>query len=525
MSDKGMLSQHVGVERLRCNGVLLAVFSSTALLALFMGGLLWNAYAVVNLIVSGYALYLLVRSQTPVRQMGQMARLVLGVLALTGLYAAVTTLLLIFQTNPVSHPVLGEISRLASLQRALRWLSQWSASLALAWVVIATCTEYPKQIYSIMKLLVALGTGIAFIGLIHWFTDNGFLFWTIEPQEVFVSNRLRWPFVNCDHMAAFLVIILFPAVAFTHQAWRITARDLAKRESLASQSLTFQSSSRRSRSLVSRFRRLARSPHSAGNLAHAIAGLLAVVTLTVAILGTLSRTAWFAMSVGFVMYTLLMATKRRPVTQVDVVVHRRTKRTSTARTVRQSASRFVRKAAAYAPTFLLAAVPLVFIVLLLQGGGGDLIEARLSTASKTLPADYRWTMYKDSLSLLKNAPLMGIGAGQWQALHATAADSALAGVSIEYAHSDIIQTLVELGVLGMVPLVGLAFVVVRMLPQIRRETDNSRRHLLAGLATGLIAGVICAAFDFPLRLPAVSYLFVAVLSLLAVALTDRKGRV
>jgi O-antigen ligase len=134
-------------------------------------------------------------------------------------------------------------------------------------------------------------------------------------------------------------------------------------------------------------------------------------------------------------------------------------------------------------------------------------------------------MYKDSLSLLKNAPLIGIGAGQWQALHATAADSTLAGVSIEYAHSDIIQTLVELGVLGMVPLVGLAFVVVRMLPQIRRETDNSRRHLLAGLATGLIAGVICAAFDFPLRLPAVSYLFVAVLSLLAVALTDRKGRV
>jgi O-antigen ligase len=132
-------------------------------------------------------------------------------------------------------------------------------------------------------------------------------------------------------------------------------------------------------------------------------------------------------------------------------------------------------------------------------------------------------MYEDSLALLKDAPLVGIGAGQWQALHTTAADSTLAGVSIEYAHSDILQTTVELGLLGILPLLILAVVFLRKLPSIRKESDHTRRRLLAGLSTAIIAGTICGAFDFPLRLPAVSYLYVTLLGLLAVALSSKEA--
>lgn len=520
MSDKLESYQPIITSRTRPNQAWIIV-ASTSFLAFLMGGLLWNAYEAVNLLVSGYAFYLLFKSKTLLRDMGQLTQFALGILALVGVYAAVVTLLLLFQTSPEPHPVLGEIPRLLSPQRALRWLSQWAASLSLAWIVMATCTKNAKQISSIIKLLVASGTAIAFIGIVHWFADNGHLFWFIAPQEVFVSNRLRWPFVNCDHMAAFLVMILFPAVALTHQAWRATAHDLAQRASLASK--TPARSSRRSRSLVSKLRRLAQSPHSARNLARTIAGTIAVVTLTIAILGTLSRTAWFAMSVGFVTYSLLVVTRRAKSRDVDVGVHRRTKRTSTARTVKQVASKLVRRAVGYIPSILVGAVPLVSVVLLLQGGGGELVEIRLSDSAKNLPIDSRWTMYKDSVALLKEAPLLGIGAGQWQALHTTAADSTLAGVSIEYAHSDILQTSVELGILGILPLLALAAVFLRALPSIRRESDHTRRRLLAGLSAAIIAGTICASFDFPLRLPAVSYLYVTVLGLLAVALSTKRS--
>lgn len=520
MSDKAQSYQGLTVSRARPSQAWITV-ASTSLLALFMGGLLWNTYEAVNLLVSGYALYLLFKSKTPLRGMGQLTQLALGILALVGLYAAVTTLILLFQTSADPHPVLGEVPRLLSPQRALRWLSQWAASLSLVWITIATCTQNPKQVQSIIRLLVVSGAAIAFIGIVHWFADNGHLFWFIAPQEVFVSNRLRWPFVNCDHMAAFLVMILFPAVALTHQAWRATANDLAQRASLSSK--TPGRSSSRQRSLVSKLRRLAQSPHSARNLARTIAGAIVVVTLTVAILGTLSRTAWFAMSIGFVTYFLLVVTKRATSRQFDVGVHRRTKRTSTARTVKQAASKLVRRVVGYIPSILVGAVPLVFVLLLLQGGGGDLVETRLADSAKNLPVDTRWTMYKDSLALLKDAPLVGIGAGQWQALHTTAADSTLAGVSIEYAHSDILQTAVELGLLGILPLLALAAVFLRTIPSIRRESDHTRRRLLAGLSAALIAGTICAAFDFPLRLPAVSYLYVTVLGLLAVALSTKQS--
>lgn len=521
MSDKSesfrrLVPLHVGPSR-----AALIVCASTALLALFMGGLLWNAYEAVNILVSGYALYLLFKPKTLFRNVGQLAQFTLGALALVGLYAAATTLILLLQTNPEQHPVLGTMPRLLSPQRALRWLSQWTASISLAWIAIAACTQNAKQIPAIVKLLVASGTAIAFIGIVHWFADNGHLFWFIAPQEVFVSNRLRWPFVNCDHMAAFLVMVLFPTIALTHQAWRTTAHDLAQRASLASKSPG--GSSRRPRSLVSRLRRLSQSPHSAKNLARAIAGALAVVTITVAILGTLSRTAWFAMSIGFVTYILLVATKRQRARGVDVGILRRTKRTSTARTVKQAASKLLRRAAGYLPSVLIGAIPLVLVVLLLQGGGGELVETRLADSVKNLPTDARWTMYEDSFALLKDAPLLGIGAGQWQALHTTAADSTLAGVSIEYAHSDILQTAVELGLLGTLPLLALAGVFVRKLPSIRRESDHARRRLVAGLSAALIAGTICAAFDFPLRLPAVSYLYVTVLGLLAVSLSTKQS--
>jgi O-antigen ligase len=520
VSDKSQSFQPLAVSQGRFGQAALLVCASTSLLALFMGGLLWNAYDVVNLVVAASALGLLFNTKTSLQRLGRLTQSVLGGLALVGLYAAAVTLILLFQSNPEPHPVLGEVSRLMSPQRALRWLSQWAASLSLVWIVIATCTRNPKQLSLIVKLLVASGSAVAFIGIAHWFTDNGHLFWFISPQEAFVSNRLRWPFVNCDHMAAFLVMILFPTVAFAHQAWRATAHDLEQRASLASKSPG--GSSRKPRSLVSRLSRLAQSPHSAKNLARAIAGVIAVVMLTVSILGTLSRTAWFAMSVGFVTYILLAVTRRTKSREVEVGIQRRTKRTSTARTVKQVSSKLVRRVLGYIPSILVGAVPLIFVVLLLQGGGGDLIETRLSGMSKTLPQDPRWTMYKDSIALLKDAPLFGIGVGQWQALHTTAADSTLAGVSIDYAHSDILQTAVELGVLGMLPLLALAGVIARAIPSIRRESDHARRRLLAGLSAALLAGTVCAAFDFPLRLPAISYLYVTVLALLAVALSGKE---
>jgi O-antigen ligase len=131
-------------------------------------------------------------------------------------------------------------------------------------------------------------------------------------------------------------------------------------------------------------------------------------------------------------------------------------------------------------------------------------------------------MYEDSWKLLKSSPWTGIGVGQWQAIHTTAADAALAGVAIEYAHSDVIQTVVELGILGIAPLCVLAVVFVKAIAGIRREVDPARKRLLAGLATALVSGLICATFDFPLRLPAISYLFVSVLGMFAVLVSPKE---
>jgi len=499
--------------------VTLVVVVSTSLLALFMGGLLWNVYELANISVSLYALYLAIANRTVFANIGRLPLLALKFLTTLGVYASITTVVLSLQSHADVHPVLGHVSELASPQRAIRWLSQWCASLAFAWIVIANCARHPGQVESLVRVLVGSGACVAGVGLVHWFADNGHLFWTIAPQEIFVSNRLRWPFVNCDHMAAFLVMILFPAVAMTHQAWYTIAHDLHKREAVSSQAAL--SIARRSRSLATRLRRLLHSRHSARNLVQGVSGLLIVIVLSVAVLGTLSRTAWFAMSVGLLTYSVLVVTRRQRGFEVDLIVHRRTKRTSTVRTVRQIASRAVRTSASYIPFFLIAAVPVLFILVLLEGGGGDLIEARLLESSKNLPTDYRWTMYGDSWDLLKSSPLIGIGVGQWQAIHTTAADATLAGVAIEYAHSDVIQTVVELGIIGMVPLVVLASVFVRAIAGIRHEIDPARKRLLAGLATSLVSGLICATFDFPLRLPAVSYLFVCMLSMLAVVLSPK----
>jgi tetratricopeptide (TPR) repeat protein len=96
--------------------------------------------------------------------------------------------------------------------------------------------------------------------------------------------------------------------------------------------------------------------------------------------------------------------------------------------------------------------------------------------------------------------------------------------TIDHAHNDYLEMLVELGIPGTLLLAGgLASCWLASLHRLRRVQDPRRRGLAVGCLLGAGAVLLHATVDFPLRIPALAAL-VATLLGCASGLTDQPSR-
>jgi len=132
----------------------------------------------------------------------------------------------------------------------------------------------------------------------------------------------------------------------------------------------------------------------------------------------------------------------------------------------------------------------------------ELIARFARTANDDLTADMRVQIWKESIQLVKQAPLTGFGLGSYQS--AFYAHKKVAPMnSVEHAHNDYIQGAVELGLAGMIPLLLLGAVAVKgawggaALPR-----ENQRHYLSIGCAGSIFALILHSLVDFNLYIPA-----------------------
>lgn len=497
---------HCGDSRPKMqNGVLITTLLSICVLPLWMGGFLGEAYALFFAGVGFVSSYQIFRgSLIPLRFSLRSPRSV----AFFGLFSASISALvlavLLSVTGGKPHILNQETFILLAWQPVFVWITAGTGAALLFLLLTSQHTSRRAVVNAIFTAVPLAAIGIAAVAVLHWFSDDGRLFWQFTPASRFSSPRTRWPFVNSDHLAAYAamtlpaVIAQFQILTFNfNREWR---KQSARRRTIAHLILS--------------------NPSRIRWVAFFGVGIALVST---ALLGSLSRTAWFASSVGLVSYFMLTRKGSRalPSVRAHFGPKRRNKPRSAARFFTATFDRIAHKGWTGSVKGLTYIVPLVLLTtVLFTGGAADMISDRIRLDTHRLPDNPRWTLYSDALALFRSSPFFGVGVGQWSLYYPSIASPSLAGARAEYLHSDLLQNLVELGILGVTPFLLAAFCFLRAVLKKIPLLQEEHRRLAAAALSGLMAITICSTFDFALRVPGVLVMAVLILAGLTIIVEE-----
>ncbi|NLF25132.1 MAG: O-antigen ligase family protein [Deltaproteobacteria bacterium] len=393
--------------------------------------------------------------------------------------------LTIMRFSSSAHPVLGTSSSLASWQDAtttLREIAFFSAVVFITTLTLQAKAHYAASLYRMLMLAALL---VALIALGHWFYDNGKLFGVFEPEHVFISERARWPFVNSNHLGHFLLPLFFLSLAVVI----VQARSFWEfKEALLSHSTRGWS-----HILVNK--------KAQSKMASLTFTLLVPLVALLAILASLSRGSWLGLSLVLLIFVFFFprSQKLKHPHEHQATVNYRKSRHGRKKRGTISSPTFKRM---LKPLTCLAAGLLVYFFL--SGRGSDLLEARIEYGLLYSLDDMRWTLFNNSLPMLKDHLLLGVGLGQWRHLFPSYMDPMLAGINPVYLHSDPLQLLVESGLVGFC----IFLATYLTLGWLWLKKQGSRRFRDSVITLSLIAGfsglVLASWFDFPFRIPAIT---------------------
>ena len=124
--------------------------------------------------------------------------------------------------------------------------------------------------------------------------------------------------------------------------------------------------------------------------------------------------------------------------------------------------------------------------------------ARLDNPDPAVKA--RFDVWKDTLPMIKECPLLGFGGGSYQWIHPRFRSHGLP-LLINYAHNEYLQFAADYGLVGLA-LFGVAFLVTmgRLLLRLRRTERDKDAYFIAALCGSAAAALVHAVFDFNLHL-------------------------
>lgn len=112
----------------------------------------------------------------------------------------------------------------------------------------------------------------------------------------------------------------------------------------------------------------------------------------------------------------------------------------------------------------------------------------------------RWVVWQDSLKIVKDFPVAGVGLANFS--NAFVHYKRFSDTRYSYAHNDILQFLVEMGIPGLALLILTVIFFYRQILVHPWQAHSRMRALVLGITAGTIAVLIHSFFDFPLQIPA-----------------------
>ncbi|MBX7143240.1 MAG: O-antigen ligase family protein [Oligoflexia bacterium] len=410
---------------------------------------------------------------------------------------------LAFSSLSISEYPLAQIgSLLVNRDGVVNALLLISSFIALFSIGVAYTRVHPSFVRNLINFICLVALTVSLIALGHWYYDNGRLFWYFEPDNVFTSDRARWPFVNSNHLGNFLLPLLMIALGrFTEVAREIFAELTSKRRPMRSALSVLSSGSHFQRKLAS-------------------LGFYAISALAsaTAILASLSRASWIGLALAIGAFTLLLWATA-PKDHGDSQALAQSGSGSRYRIQGRNSHVVLRIRDWGRPLLAIAAVTLILIFL--NQRGGELFVDRLDYGLMYTKDDIRWQLYNDSIPMFWSHPLFGRGLAAWASYYPQFMHPLLGGINPVYLHSDPLQMLIELGIVGVLPLLVLILGLSRAVFSALKS--NARPCLLAALFSGMLGMLFGAAFDFPLHIPVIGFYLAIYLTCVCFLLTSSEG--
>jgi tetratricopeptide (TPR) repeat protein len=312
---------------------------------------------------------------------------------------------------------------------------------------------------AILGTVLVGGVAIALLGLVNWATWNGKILWFFVPidweQPVAVLGRATGPFVDADHFANYLALILPIAVAGA-----FLRTDLVARKS--------------SRALN-------------------IYSIVIVFLIVCALLLSLSRGGWAAGGIGVGLLLAMISTQSE---------QRRAMLTPYA-----SGRKLM--------WIAVAAAALVVLALIFVGPQGrEATNARLEETATDFGLTGRTTLWRTSLAMTRDFPLFGVGAGAWAELSTRYTPAPWSEFFYDRdAHNDYLQFLAEGGLFAFLALAWLLWRVAARMIRAMRGGNPMKWPLLAAILAAAGGLAFHELVDFNLHTPANAILVVILLGL------------
>jgi hypothetical protein len=117
----------------------------------------------------------------------------------------------------------------------------------------------------------------------------------------------------------------------------------------------------------------------------------------------------------------------------------------------------------------------------------------------------RLPAWRNTIEMIKEHPIIGVGVGQWQAKYPLYYDRVMKDIifnertRLKRLHNEYLEVFANVGVIGYMFLLWLSWLMTRKIWFILRDCNNEYRIQVLGLTLGIVGFLVVAAFSFPIR--------------------------
>lgn len=307
---------------------------------------------------------------------------------------------------------------------------------------------------------LGIGTGVAILGLAERAWWNGRLLWFYVPLDWGAplrqaAPRASGPFIDPDHFANYLAMVMPLAAVAALFPLKI-------------------------------FRHARRSDVQ-------MLGALGGLVMAAAILFSLSRGGWIAAIAGVAV--ALGLSFRRAWSLAPAAVRKLSHRAT----------------GAVALGFAIGLLTLIVVAgPITRSAAASRVGTALAVGNDVR---YRPSVWRDTLGMIRNYPLFGVGLEGWPELFPHYQRPPWMPFFFREAENDYLQFAAETGVAGVTLMLWFGVAMIGALRRGSARLTEREWPLLAGLVGGIVAMIVHAGFDFSLHTPANALLFVILIAL------------